>query len=110
MNIQNKSAAVLIVAGNNEYCQPKGKKKTPEGLLAYLKELRNQNEEDLVSLYISINFKTQLIFAAYNSKLTRTLFLVESTDNIKIKITRRRVTGDGCIWKGMPFMRMRFQS
>ena len=108
MNIQNKSAVVLIVAGNNEYCQPKGKKKTPKGLLAYLKELRNQNEEDLVNLYVSINFKTQLIFAAYNSELTRTLFLVESTDNIKIKITCHRVTGDGCIWKGMPFMRMYF--
>ena len=52
----------------------------------------------------------QLIFAAYNSKLTRTLFPVESTDYIKIKITRHRVTRDGCIWGEMPFMRMRFES
>ena len=56
--MQNKSAVVLIVAGNNEYCQPKGKKKTPEGLLTYFKELRNQNVEDLVNLCVSINFKT----------------------------------------------------
>ena len=48
------------------------------------------------------------MFAAYNSELTRTLFPVESADNIKIKITRHRVTGDECIWKGMPFMRMYF--
>ena len=48
------------------------------------------------------------MFAAYNSELTRTLFPVESADNIKIKITRHRVTGDEFIWKGMPFMRMYF--
>ena len=93
MNIQNKSALVLIIAGNNERkcCQPKGKKKTPKGLLAYLKELRNQNGEDLVNLYVSIDFKKQLIFAAYNSKLIRTLFPDESTDNITIKGTLMQI-------------------
>ena len=106
--MQNKSALVLIAAGNNECCQPKGKKRTPKGLLAYLKWLRNQNGEDLVNLYVSINFKTQLIFAAYDSELTWTLFPVESTDSKKIKITLHRVTGYGCILEGMPFMRMSF--
>ena len=59
--------------------------------ITYLKELRNRNGEDLVNLYVSIDFKKQLIFAAYNSKLIRTLFPVESTDNITIKGTLMQI-------------------
>ena len=73
-----------------------------------MKRWRNQNGEDLVNLYVSVSFKTQLIFAAYDSELTWNLFPVESTDNIKIKITPHRVTGYGYILEGMPFMRMSF--
>ena len=88
----------------------KRNQKTPKRLLAYLKGLTNQNGEDLVNLCVSNNFETQLILAVYNRELTRTLFPAESTDYIKIKITRHRVTRDGCVWGEMPFMRMCFQS
>ena len=37
-------------------------------------------------------------------ELTETLFPVESTNNIKIKITHRRVIGDGCIWERISLM------
>ena len=38
------------------------------------------------------------------SELARTLFRVESTNNLKIKITQHRVLGDGFIWEGISFM------
>ena len=38
------------------------------------------------------------------SELARTLFPVESTNNIKTKITHPRVIGDGCIWEGISLM------
>ena len=34
----------------------------------------------------------------FSNDLARTLFSVESTNNIKIKIAPHRVIGDGCIW------------
>ena len=37
-------------------------------------------------------------------ELTETLFPVESTNNIKIKITHRRVIGDDCIWERISLM------
>ena len=47
------------------------------------KRLRNQNEAHLLK-----------------NILARTLFLVESTNVIKIKMTCHRVIGDGCICEG----------
>ena len=38
------------------------------------------------------------------SELARTLFPVESINNIKITITRLRVIGDGCIWERISLM------
>ena len=49
-------------------------------------------------------------------ELVRTLFSVESTNNIKIKIgvvevtVRVRVTGDGCIWEGISLTNARWVS
>ena len=42
------------------------------------------------------------------SELVKTLFSVESTNNIKIKITQRRVIGDGCIWEEILLMKARW--
>ena len=33
------------------------------------------------------------------SELGKTLFPVECTSNIKVKVTHRRIIGDGCIWE-----------
>ena len=38
------------------------------------------------------------------SELGRTVFPVESTNNIRIKVTYLRVMGDGCIWKRIELM------
>ena len=48
--------------------------------------------------------QTFLILKSYSlcSKLaSRTLFAVESTNSIKLKITHHRAIGDACIWEGM---------
>ena len=37
-------------------------------------------------------------------ELARTLFPVESTNDIKIEITQHRVVGDECIWEGISLM------
>ena len=37
-------------------------------------------------------------FSLY-SELGRTVFPVESTNNIRIKVTHLKVMGDECIWK-----------
>ena len=41
------------------------------------------------------------MFPSYNDELARTLFPFESRNNIKIKVTRHRFIGDGCIWEGI---------
>ena len=38
------------------------------------------------------------------SELGRTVFPVESTNNVRIKVTYLRVMGDGCIWKRIELM------
>ena len=39
------------------------------------------------------------------SEYARTLFPVESTNNIQIKITNHKFIGDGCIWEGISLKR-----
>ena len=70
--------------------------KRPEEIWAerYSKGLKNQNGEYLVNLYKSNTLETQVIFLM-GSELARTFFPFESTNNIKIKVTRLRVIEDG---------------
>ena len=70
----------------------------------HLKGLKNQNGEHLINLSKSNSPEIQVIFRSYNDELARTLFPFESTNNIKIKITRHRCIGDGCIWEGISLM------
>ena len=62
----------------------------------YLKGLKNQNEKYLVNLYESNNLGTQVI-SPMCSELARTLIHFESTNNMKITVTRHTVIGYGCI-------------
>ena len=62
----------------------------------YMKGLKNQNEKYLVNLYESTNLETQVIFPMC-SELARTLIHFESTNNMKITVTRHTVIGYGCI-------------
>ena len=57
-------------------------------------------------LHIDVN-QTSLKHKSYipYNELARTLFLAESTNNIKIKITHHRVIGDGCIWEVISLMK-----
>ena len=61
-----------------------------------MRRLRNQNEEHFVNLCESNILETKV-----PSGLAWTLFPVESTSKVKIKITHHRVIGDGCIWEGI---------
>ena len=78
--------------------QPKEEKEIEQGNIRD-KKLGNQIGEhiiDLSELNILETFK--VIFPKW---IARILFPVESTIDIKIKITYHRVIGDQCIWKGI---------
>ena len=64
----------------------------------YSRRLRNQNGEHLVNLCESDILETQVIFRIQGQNFT-SLFSVESTNNIKTKITHQRVIGHGCNWE-----------
>ena len=83
--------------------------KRPEEIWAerYSKGLKNQNGEYLVNLYKSNTLETQVIFLM-GSELARTFFPFESTNNIKIKVTRLRVIEDGCIWERISLVQSAF--
>ena len=74
----------------------------------YSKGFRNKNEKHPVNICESNNFEKQVILPhslyGFNSELARTLFSVESTGNIKFKMTCDRVTGDRCIWEEKPLI------
>ena len=53
---------------------------------------------------LEIHTQAGHILFAIASELARALFPFEYADNIKIKVTRRRFIGDGCIWEGMLLM------
>ena len=61
---------------------------------------RNQNGKHLVNLFEANILEGQVIFP----ELVKTLFPVESTNNIKINIIHHRVIGDGCICQGISHM------
>ena len=63
----------------------------------YLKRLRNRNGNIVVN---------QTALMIHKSSLC-SLFPVESTNNIKIKMTCHRVIRDGCIWEGILLMNAR---
>ena len=66
----------------------------------YSEGLRNQIEKNFVSICKSNNIEIEVVFlAAIQYSELRTLFPAESRNNIKIKITRHRFIGDGCIWE-----------
>ena len=46
----------------------------------------------------------QKSYSLYSKLASRTLFPVESTNSIKIKIAHYRAIGDECIWEGMWLM------
>ena len=58
-----------------------------------------------ISMWIKHPWNTSHILY---SELVKTLFSVESTNNIKIKITQRRVIGDGCIWEEISLTKARW--
>ena len=74
-------------------------KKEQNYTVRYLKGLKNQNWEHLVFWCESSSLETGHI-----DELTRILFPFESTNIIKIKVTRHKVIGDGCIWEGISLM------
>ena len=66
----------------------------------YSERLRDQNGEHLVNQCKSNNLETVHIFysCALNQPEPYFLFILQIT---KIKVTRHRVVGDRCIWKGI---------
>ena len=71
------------------------KKQDRSSTRMYSKRVRSQSEKHLA---IPCKHRSYS-FIPYS--LTRTLFPVESTDNIKTKVTTHRVIGGGCMWEGI---------
>ena len=85
-----------------KYCQPKQKTRTKLHRKVF-ERIRNKNGENLVNLRESNILEAQVILLS-ELDLPRTLFSVESTINIKIKIAHHRVIGDGCILEEISIM------
>ena len=77
----------------------------------YSRAWKNQSGKHLVNLCESNILETQVSpYSLYCELASRTLFPIQSTNTIQIKITNYRVVGDGYIWESMWLMNMLAES